>query len=152
MLKQFYSKQFSQAYVQFSSIWPIDRTLLGATTPGQSGPGSNGNEGVLRILQSSRIIRALPSDCFVSYAGHSLGDSYPCAEKQSVYSTAPADRWLGQQKQVQGMLSHRWNGLAHKNQQTRKKKEFKTRDDWVAKVIYFENQFRTSDSVIIPCQ
>ena len=35
--------------MQFSSIWPIDRTLLGATTPGQSEPGSDGNEGVLRI-------------------------------------------------------------------------------------------------------
>ena len=29
-----------------SSIWPIDRTLSGATTPGQSGSASNGNEGV----------------------------------------------------------------------------------------------------------
>ena len=27
----------------FSSIWPIDRTLSGATTLGQSGPCSNGN-------------------------------------------------------------------------------------------------------------
>ena len=27
----------------------------------------------------------------VSYPGHSLGGSYPSAEKQSVYSTAPAD-------------------------------------------------------------
>ena len=39
--------------MQFSSIWSIDRTLLSATTPGQSGPGSDGNKGVLRILQSS---------------------------------------------------------------------------------------------------
>ena len=30
-----------------SSIWPIDRTPSGATTPDQSRPGSNGNEGVL---------------------------------------------------------------------------------------------------------
>ena len=29
---------------QFSFIWPIDRSLSGATTPGQSGPGNNGNE------------------------------------------------------------------------------------------------------------
>ena len=28
----------------FSSIWTIDRTLLGATTPGQSGPGNDGNK------------------------------------------------------------------------------------------------------------
>ena len=34
------------------SIWPIDRTLSGATTPGQSEPGSNGNERVLHILQA----------------------------------------------------------------------------------------------------
>ena len=27
-----------------SSIWPIDRTLTGTTTLGQSGPESNGND------------------------------------------------------------------------------------------------------------
>ena len=43
-----------------SSIWPTDRTLLGAATPCQSGPGSNGSGGVLHIPQSS------PSDNFVS--------------------------------------------------------------------------------------
>ena len=32
-------------YTQFSSIWPIDRTLSGATTPRQSGPESDGNDG-----------------------------------------------------------------------------------------------------------
>ena len=26
-------------------IWPIDETLTGTTIPGQSWPGSNGNEG-----------------------------------------------------------------------------------------------------------
>ena len=36
---------------QFSSLWLIDRTLFGATTPGKGGPGNNGNEGVLRIYQ-----------------------------------------------------------------------------------------------------
>ena len=35
--------------MQFSSIQPIDRALLGATIPDQSEPESNGNEGVLRI-------------------------------------------------------------------------------------------------------
>ena len=58
--KRFYFKQFSLVLVHnlnvktvlfqaiqfsksslFSSIWTIDRTLSGATTPGQSGPGSN---------------------------------------------------------------------------------------------------------------
>ena len=41
--------------MQFNSIQPIDRALSGATTTGQSGPGCNSNEGVLRIPQSSRI-------------------------------------------------------------------------------------------------
>ena len=31
------------------SIWPIDRTLPGTITLGQSGPESKGNEGVLHI-------------------------------------------------------------------------------------------------------
>ena len=48
----------------------------------QSGPGSDGNEGVLRIPQTS------PSDCLVSYPRHSLGGSNPSAEMQLVYSTA----------------------------------------------------------------
>ena len=73
------------------SIYPIDRALSGATTPGQSGPGSNGNEGVLRISQGPSITGTLTSDCLVSYPGHSLEESYPSAEKKSVYSTAPAD-------------------------------------------------------------
>ena len=54
------------------SIWPIDRTLSGATIPSQSGPGSNGNKEVLHVPQSSSITEASPSDCLVSYQGHSL--------------------------------------------------------------------------------
>ena len=54
---------------QFSSIWPIDRTLSSATTPGHSRPGSNGNEGVFCIPLNSSITGALPSDCLVSYTG-----------------------------------------------------------------------------------
>ena len=67
-----------------SSIWPIDRTLSGATSPGQSGPGSNGNEGVLCIPQSSSITRTSPSDCLMSYPGHTWeGEgSYSSAEMQ----------------------------------------------------------------------
>ena len=77
--------------IQFSTIRLIDRTLSGTTTPGHSGPGSDGNEGVLCILQSSGITGTSPSDCLVSYPGHSLGEeeSYPSAEVQSVSSTAP---------------------------------------------------------------
>ena len=42
--------------------------------------------------QSSSITGTSPSDCYVSYPGHSLtGGLYSSVEKQSVYSTAPAD-------------------------------------------------------------
>ena len=58
--------------MQFSSIQSIDRALTGATTTGQSGPGSNGNEGVLLILQGPNNTGTLPSDCLASYPGHSF--------------------------------------------------------------------------------
>ena len=59
--------QFSIS-IKFNSIWPIDRTLRGATTPGQSGPESDGNEGVLCIPQSSSNITGISlSNCLVSY-------------------------------------------------------------------------------------
>ena len=67
----------------------MDRTLSGATTPTQSGPGNNGNEGVLCIPQSSSITEASPLDYLVSYPEHSLGKSYSSAEKQSGYFTVP---------------------------------------------------------------
>ena len=62
-----------------SFIWPIDnRILSGATTPGQSKLVSNGNEGVIRIPQSSNITGASPSDCLMSNQGHSWGgECYP---------------------------------------------------------------------------
>ena len=109
-VKKFHFKQFSFAWVHslniktvifqviqfsicmhFRSIWLIDRTLSGTTTWGESEPGSDGNEGVLCIPQSSGITRTSSSDCLVSYPGHSLGESYPSAEKQSVYSTDPTE-------------------------------------------------------------
>ena len=66
--------------------------LSGATTPGESGSGSDGNEGVLHIPQSLNITRISSSDCLVSYPGHSLGVvSYPSGKKQLVYSTVSAD-------------------------------------------------------------
>ena len=74
-----------------SSIWPIDRTLSGANVSGQKGSESDGNEGVLRIPQSSSITKASQSDCFVSYQIHSSGESYTSAEKQSEYFSVPAD-------------------------------------------------------------
>ena len=54
-----------------SSIWPIDRSLLGVTTPGQSRPGSDDNEEVLYIPQNFKSGASL-SDSFVLYPGYSL--------------------------------------------------------------------------------
>ena len=78
-----------------SSIWPIDGTVVGTTHLSQSGPESNGNEGVFHISQSSRTEVSL-SDSLVSYPKHLVGEgrSYPPAEMQSAYSTASSD-WAG---------------------------------------------------------
>ena len=96
-----------------SSIWPIDRTLSGATTPGQGGPGSNGNDGVLCIPQSSSVTRASLSDYLMSYPRHS-------AEMQSVFSTAPDDL-------LKVALNNTWVLLRKKHiiQKKKKKKNYK---------------------------
>ena len=70
----FQTNQFSIS-TQFSSILPIDMTLSGATTPGKSEPGSDGNEALLHIPQSSNITGTSPSDRLMSYSGHSLEGS-----------------------------------------------------------------------------
>ena len=53
------------------SIWPIDRSLSGATILGQTEPGSNGNEEAIHIPQRSCHAGATPSDCLMSNMGHS---------------------------------------------------------------------------------
>ena len=75
--------------LQLGSIWPIDWTLSGPTALGQSGAGSDGSERVFLIPQSSSNTETWLSDCLMSYPELLL--SYPCAEIQSVNSTAPAD-------------------------------------------------------------
>ena len=54
------------------------------TTPSQGGPGSDGNEGILRIPQSASISEASPLDCLVLYQDTRYRwASYPSAEIQS---------------------------------------------------------------------
>ena len=89
------------------------QTLLGATTLGQSGPGNDGNKGVLRIPQISSITGTSSSDCFVSYPGHSRRwGSYLSATVQSVYSTAPAGWakyiWRWRAASYNGRQYYRW--------------------------------------------
>ena len=47
-------------------------TLSGAITLSNSGAGSDGNEGVIRIHQSSSVSGSSPLDCLKSYQGHLL--------------------------------------------------------------------------------
>ena len=82
--------------MQFSSIQPNDRALSSTTIPSQSGPGSNGNEEMLCIPQSSSITETSSSDCLVSYPGNSLG-------RALVYSTAPA-KWAIHRVNVKTVL------------------------------------------------
>ena len=93
MIKQFYFKQFNLACHLFacSSSQTVLLDPIKFFHSGQSGSGSNGSEGVHCIPQSSSITEASASDCLVSYLGHSLEESYPSAEMQSMYSTAPAE-------------------------------------------------------------
>ena len=76
------------------SIWLIDRTLSGATTLGQSGPGSDDKEEVLCIPQCSSITGTSPSDCLVTYPRHSLRESYHSVVLQLVWSTALDDQLI----------------------------------------------------------
>ena len=73
-----------------TSIWLRDRTLSGATIPSQSGPGRNGNEGLLHISQSSKP-GTLPSDCLMTYPGDLMGEPHPRADMHLEYSIAPSD-------------------------------------------------------------
>ena len=76
---------------QFNTIWPKDRTLSGATTPGQIGPGSDENKGLISILQRSGITEASQSDCLVSYPRH-WGSLIPLQRCSVFWSPS----WLGQ--------------------------------------------------------
>ena len=90
---QFKYKNSKLSKPWFSSIWPIDRTLSGVTTPGQSGPGSNGNKGVLCIPQSSSNLGTSPPDCLVSYPGHSCGGGLTFLQRSSLCILQPQPTW-----------------------------------------------------------
>ena len=58
------------------SIWPIDWTRSGASTPAQSGPARNDSEEEFCIPQNSSITGDQLSDCLVSNPGHSVRGFY----------------------------------------------------------------------------
>ena len=68
-------------------MWPIDGTITGITTPGQSEPES---KGLFHIPQSSRT-EAIPSDAVYCHNRILIGMwSYSFAKIQLVYFIAPA--------------------------------------------------------------
>ena len=90
--------------IQFSSIQPIDRALFGATIPGQSDLGAM--QGDLCITQIPSINGTSPSDCLVSYPGHSLWDVF------GVVGVLNSPSWLGQRldefkiRRIETILDH----------------------------------------------
>ena len=82
-----YSRQLN-----LSSIWPIHRTLLGSTTPGQSEPGRDNNERVLRKPKAPALLE-LHHQIISCHNQDTRGEwgGYFYEEMQSVYSTSPAD-------------------------------------------------------------
>ena len=72
-----------------SSIWPLDVSLKGIPTPGQSEHVSIDNVGVLHIRKSSRTKTSLSYDlCHIQDTGWW---GYFSTEMMSAYFTAPAD-------------------------------------------------------------
>ena len=60
--------------------------LSGATIRARVDLGAIGNEGLIRIPQSSSTAETSSSDCLVSYPGHSLGGILPlCRGAVSVF-------------------------------------------------------------------
>ena len=88
-----------------STIWPIDRTLSGASTQDQSGPRSNGNEEVLYIPQNSQN-GAFPSDGIMSYPEHSLGDLTPIQRCSQSISTVPPPFWIRENLEVMAIKEY----------------------------------------------
>ena len=80
----------SHLFVLSLNVKEFYLTLSSATTLGQSGPRSNGNERVFCIPQRSCITGASLSDCLMSYQDTHLWNLTPL-QMQSAYSTAPAD-------------------------------------------------------------
>ena len=76
---------------------------------GQSGPESDGNEGVPRIPQSSKIPGASPSDCLVSYVGHSLGGGLTLLQRCSWCILQPQARisWWTNRTSIAFLCPHK---------------------------------------------
>ena len=93
MSKHFYFKQFSLAKVHSLVLFDPDRNVSGVTTTGQSGPGSDGSDGVLCIPQSSSITGTSPSDFFSVICRTLVGSVTPWREAVGVFYSHPHTNW-----------------------------------------------------------
>ena len=85
---------------QFSSVWPIGRTLSGATTLDHVHLGVMAMKRYSAIPQTPALLEPHNQICLVSYPEHPLGESYLSAEMRSVYSAAPVDWALLKEGQI----------------------------------------------------
>ena len=79
---------------QFKFYLTRRQTVSVASTPGQSRPRSDTNEGVLNIPQSFSITGISPSDCLVSYTGQLFesGNLPLCKGAGSVFYSPSRDK------------------------------------------------------------
>ena len=77
----------SNLFAQFKcqTVWPIDRTLLGATTPGQSGPGSDDNEAYSAFPKAPALLES-HQQTFSVIPGYSLEGVLPlCRDAVGIF-------------------------------------------------------------------
>ena len=94
VLVQTIQLSISMLFVLFN---PIDRAFSGTTILGQIRPGSDGNDGVLRITQSSSNTGTSPSYWLVSYTEHSFEGGGPTLLQRSsryIPQPQPTGQWI----------------------------------------------------------
>ena len=84
--------QFSIS-IHFSSIWLIDKTLSGATNPGQSEPGSDGNEGVLLHFPNLQYYWSLSIRLFIVISRTLVGDGLTPLQRSCCCNLQPQPTW-----------------------------------------------------------
>ena len=86
-----------------NNLQRVDMPLNKDTQSG-SWQWSDGNEGVPYIPQSFSIPGTSPSDCLVSYTGHSLAGSYPLC--RGAVGVLYSPRWQGKEECVMHIEEH----------------------------------------------
>ena len=98
-----------------SSIWPLERTLSGTTTPGQSGPENDLNEGLLHISQSSSITGTSPLivSCYIqnTHCREAVGVFYSPSQLGNPQTGNLQSRQISKSMSTDFFLIYFWNKL-----------------------------------------